>query len=543
MSEFLHKYGQRSISIFLVVFFLLLILYFPGRNGMLTDDGLSGLWEIQKEGWDGYVHNFGCDRFYYVHYAILFLIYKICGFHGLIWLIVFCFLQAVNSALIFGFFKKILSFISTKATHTLTSWAIALLFAFQPYMTENIIWASTSHYAISLMILLTICNFIIQENKITKWYYITISHLLFTLSVLTLEISFIFPIVWASCIILLYLLKVKTISPFQYFTLYILPQIGIVLIYMICYKWQYHYWYPHDRLGRDAQVPWSHYIQTLAQRITMQVSNIHYTAHDTRHKMYSLAAKYSTYILLATFMGISFLIYMKKNKKMIWLCFWLVSMYIIFSLPFLRHYFMYVIKYENVRYLYFSSVFFFALAVILLLGKNKILNTIWIICTIIFFAFFVRLAAKDRAVAGKIQNDFLQNMPVVTAHKQYFLNVPAYANDVYVFRYRTRLDIACEVFRKDIEIKNAIQISGYMSMGDIDSIQVEKINDSTYKIYNHTPGSWWIIDGLGAVNYETEDYIFEKDEWNGYLLRFKNRITPQNGVWFFNKNKFENINH
>lgn len=541
MREFLHKYSQRSISLFIVVFFLLWILYFPGRNGMLTDDGLSGLWEIQKEGWDGYVHNFGCDRFYYFHYAILFSLYKICGFHGIMWLSVFCFLQALNSSLIFLFFKKILSYTHI-GTHNYIACAIALWFALQPYMTENIIWASTSHYAISLMILLLVCNFIIQENIITKRKYILLSHVLFALSILTLEISFIFPIVWASCIILLYLLKVKTISPFQYFTLYILPQIGIVAIYMICYKWQYHYWYPHDRLGRDAHVPMSHYIQTLAQRITMQVSNLHYTSHDIRHKMYSHAAKYAPYVLIATFIGISVLIYLKKNKKIMWLSIWLICMYILFSLPFLRHYFMYLIKYENVRYVYFSSVFFFALAAVLILGKFKILNTIFLLCTLSVFVFFVRLAAKDRAVAGKIQKSFLQNMPAVTAHKQYFLNIPAYAKDVYLFRYRTRLDIACAVYRKDIETQNVIQISGYMSMGDIDSIQVEKINDSTYKVYNHTPGSWWISDGLGAVSYQTEDYIFEKDEWNGYILKFKKRLSSQNGIWFYNKNKFENVN-
>lgn len=542
MGDFVHKYSQRSLFLFLVVFFLLLILYFPGRNGMLTDDGLSGLWEIEKEGWNGYVHNFGCDRFYYFHYAILFFLYKICGFHGIKWLSVYCFMQAMNSMLVFLFFKKILSHINTSSTGTYTAWVIAIWFALQPYMTENILWASTSHYAISLMILLLVCNFITQEDKITKRKIILLSHVLFALSLITLEISFIFPIVWASCLILMYLLKIKTISPFQYFTHYILPQIGIVATYMICYKWQYHFWYPHDRLGRDAQVPWSHYIQTLAQRLTMQISNLHYTSHDIRHKMYSLSAQYAPYLILITFMAISFLIYMKKNKKIIWLCLWLICMYIIFSLPFLRHYFMYIIKYENIRYLYFSSIFFFALVALLLSGKNKTLNAISIICSLFFFIFFVRLAAKDRAVAGKTQNDFLLSMPSVTNHKQYFLNVPAYAKDVYIFRYRTRLDIACEVFRKDIETKNVIQICGYMSRGDIDSIKVDKINDSTYKLYNHTAGSWWIIDGLGALNYETEDYIFEKDEWNGYLLKFKNRLALHNGVWFFNKNKFENLN-
>jgi hypothetical protein len=71
------------------------------------------------------------------------------------------------------------------------------LFLVSPYQSENVIWAATSHYSLTLFVLLFgihwICDFMNSGASIES---IIVFHSLFIFALLTLEISFFFPVIF-----------------------------------------------------------------------------------------------------------------------------------------------------------------------------------------------------------------------------------------------------------------------------------------------------------------------------------------------------------
>ncbi len=541
LHSFYTKLTTQPLFYFTSIFLLIFITYLPGHSGMLVDDGLSGIWEIQKQQLGGFLQSYGCDRFYHGHYAILFLLFSIASFHTISWFILYTILLSINSTLVFFFFKKFFTRLVLCPLATPIALSTSVWFALQPYMIENILWAATSHYAFTFMILFAVMYLLMDNTTAYTIPNIILSHLGFALALVTLEISFIYPLVWGGFMLLQYILHVPELKIRSYIQLYLLPQILLVACYAICYKYVYDYWFPHDRLGRNIEVHSIHYIQTLMQRLFMQVSLIQYADYPLRHWWYSRISSHAIPLSIILFSSVALYLLFKKNKKAAWIMVWLLSMWLLFSLPFMRHYFMYLFRYENIRYLYFSSVFIYALVAYILISRLRYLNVLLLVSSLCVFIYFDRVAANHRALAGKIHQDYIEHFPNNTNGKHFLLNVPSYVHDVYVFRYSDRLKIALETYQKDVDYDNIIQVSGYLSHAYQDSITVDKINDSTYKVYNYTPDSWWIREALGAVSYENDQYFFEKDEWNGYLLRFKQKLSANDKLWLFVNGRFVNV--
>jgi hypothetical protein len=61
----------------------------------------------------------------------------------------------------------------------------------------------------------------------------------------------------------------------------------------------------------------------------------------------------------------------------------------------------------------------------------------------------------------------------------------------------------------------------YNSVSVADGMSAEKINDSTLYVHFIHNGSWFMREGLGAIDYETPAYKVQMTEW-GYTVTFKN---------------------
>jgi hypothetical protein len=77
------------IFLFLVSWIFVFAIYFPGHKAMLIDDGISGLWEFKKLGFNGYLHSYGMKSFYYGYFGFLAIIYFLFGTNPLGWFLVF----------------------------------------------------------------------------------------------------------------------------------------------------------------------------------------------------------------------------------------------------------------------------------------------------------------------------------------------------------------------------------------------------------------------------------------------------------------------
>ena len=67
------------IILFLVGWIFVFAIYFPGHRAMLIDDGISGLWELKKWGFNGYLNSYGMKSFYYGYFGFLAIVYFLFG--------------------------------------------------------------------------------------------------------------------------------------------------------------------------------------------------------------------------------------------------------------------------------------------------------------------------------------------------------------------------------------------------------------------------------------------------------------------------------
>ena len=527
-----------SIFLFLVSWIFVFAIYFPGHKAMLIDDGISGLWEFKKLGFNGYLHSYSMKSFYYGYFGFLALVYFLFGTNPLGWFIVFSFLHALNTTFIFKAFQKLYAAFSLQNGQWI-AFVGAILFLVSPYQSENVIWAATSHYSLTLFVLLFgihwICDFMNNGASIKS---IIVFHSLFIFALLTLEISFFFPVIFFLLFLIILVQQRNKSQAIPYLLKIAFLQILIVGIYLFIYHSLYGHWIP-NRYDEPHSLSIAKLTITLAQQTVKLFSFIHFSEYKTREIVYEFCAhwKKTSLILGTILLAISLFVFKKDKSKMLLLLFFIISGIILFY-PFLESYFMYLFRIENDRYLYFGSVFFLQAFVFVVFYFKPIIRIPIILIYITAFVYFIFPTVKARRTSAKLYYNFIQKFPVAQEGKIIILNVPNYCADVYEFRAKSRLPISIEAeYGMDIS-KKIIQVASYSSVSEKDSFEVNRINDTTLFVKTKTNGTWWMNESIGLTNYENEYFRLEKDEWGGYHLFFKKQLSAADKIYYYSNGRF-----
>lgn len=317
----------------------------------------------------------------------------------------------------------------------------------------------------------------------------------------------------------------------------------MIVLYFLCLKWKFGYWIPYGREGKDAIVPLSYMITTLAQHLMKLFGFIHFTAYTTRASVYELAVhwKESLAVLLLLFAVLSFRFW--KQSKAHMRVFWFFGMTgIIFFAPFIRVYFMYLFPIENNRYSYFASAFLLpAFTLFLYSFPSKIRNVVYVI-VVGLFLYFIVPTVKSYQQAARLHSKYLNQFPDTITGRMFILNVPYNCSNAYVFREAPRLTMALQILRqKDFE-NRLHPVAWYNAQTVSDAFAAARISENTYVIQQKTPGSWWMYEHLGATNYENDLYRFETGEGNSCTIAFKQALKPDDAVLFFNGKRFIRLN-
>jgi hypothetical protein len=540
---FLSTSKKFSFFFFIGAFLFTSLFYYTGHNAILMDDAIWwGIYEVKTQGLQGYLHSYGATAFYYGHYLFILLLYGFFGMNQLAWFIAFCLLHAANVTLLFQFFNKLFqSFFKLKNGLQIAFWG-AVLFLVSSYQSENIIWGATSHYAISLFLFLQIgINLLhyVDTGKLEKRVYLNWAFYAYAL--VTLEISFLFPFLYLILFICLHFVGYKKVSWKKYFIHILIPQILLIGAYIVCYWIKTGHLLPPDR-GNGEPVTLLHQFNTLVQGIVKVFSFINYVDFHKREYVYYLCTKLQYTIpigiLLYSLMGYQLF---KLNKQILLLYFFMSLGVLVFSLPFIRLDFVYLIRMETDRYAYFPSVFLFPLFIFLIYQLKSWLRNCLIVSYISCFIFFGWQNVMARNMSGKLNHQFLTTFPTDKKSNVYLLNIPVYCADAYMYRAKNRLDIALFCKRGYIP-ENVTQVAWYNAQSDKDSFEVKKINDSSWHVQLKTNGSWWWYESRGAGNYSNDIYSFEVDAWGGYIITFKSKLKPNDNVLLFNSQKFLKIN-
>jgi hypothetical protein len=375
-------------------------------------------------------------------------------------------------------------------------------------------------------------------NKGASIKSIAIFHSLFIFSLLTLEISFFFPVIFFLLFLIILVQQSNTSQAIPYLLKIAMLQIFFIGIYLFFYHSLYGHWIP-NRYDEPHSLNVAKLTTTLAQQTIKLFSFIHFSEYKTREIVYQFCTHWKkTSIILGTiFLTISLFVF-KKDKSKIWLLFFFIISGILLLYPFLESYFMYLFRIENDRYLYFGSVFFLQAFVFVLFYFKPIIRIPIVLLYIAAFVYFIFPTVKARRTSAKLYYNYIQKFPEVKGGKLFLLNVPNYCADVYEFRSKSRLPISIEAeYGMDIS-KKIVQVASYSSVSEKDSFEVNRINDTILFVKTKTNGTWWMSESIGLTNYENEYYRLEKDEWGGYTLFFKKRLNIEDKIYYYSNGRF-----
>ncbi len=531
-----------TITFFLLCWISIFLIYFPARHAMLIDDGMMGLNEIKTHGISGYWSSYQATCFYYGQYALLAMLYFLCGVNTTLWLLFFSMFHALNAVLIFKVSKKIYFLFIDETLSTYISLFGCLLFLLSPYQFENIVWAATPHYAVSLMILLIGLYFLIDyvqgiKTNINPFIYF----IFFSISIATLEITFLFPLVFMALYVYLFLLQKTRVSFIHFFKTILLPQIILVLVYILLLHYFKGPWLPHDVTASEQLIPFPHLIISSAQHILKVFAQIHFLDNPLRMNIYTLCEHWQ-WTLLAELTLITSCAYFsyKREKENLYLFLLLLFISSVLYFPEVRLFFSTLFRYDHGRYEYFGTVFLFQLLAFLLFTINRMLRIFLMLLFLSVFSINIQIAFHDKREAGLLFNHFINSYPDTGKGMTYVLNAPGYCRETLVFWYDTRFPVAYNVIKNKPIQDRYKQIMSYVSMGTNDSFEVKKVDEYSYHFQLKTNGCWLMREGQGGSDYETDDYICDVDEWGAYLVTFKH-LSETDHIFCYTKNGFVNV--
>lgn len=528
---------------FVVAFIAIFILYYNGHQAMLIDDGISGIWELKQQGVKGFLNSYGTTGFYYGHYFILAIFYLLFGLNPLGWFLVFVAWHVLNSVLLFRSLQRSMEAFGVAIIRGRVAWLSSLLFLLSPYQAENIIWAATSHYAFVMTALLLFIKWSADYSitgKVPIYDWVSVG--LFVFALLTLEMAFLIPVILSLLIVLFSIGGNSYWTLKKYFLRVFNPQVGLVLAYILCYKLKTDRWIPYDRAGADVEVSLGQMITTLSQQLLKLFTFVHQAEFSFREKIYGYTLNWKWTAIVIAFLFIVSLVWLYiRDKKLFTMGVFALITGMLLYIPFVRVYFMYLMRFENDRYTYFSSAFLFSYLVIVLFSLSKFVRIPLLICYLVFGVYFIFPAVHAREESANLHTIFLKKFPDDGNGKIYLLNLPVYCADAYMFRDNNRFPIAYQThFEKNI-FSRLVIISGYNAQSATDSFAVSKINDSTYEFALKTRGSWLWYERNGASDYETDVFRVDIGEWGNYTIVFKHALKGEDKVLYFDGKRFKNI--
>lgn len=512
---------------------LTLLLYRHGYGSQFTDDYIAGIVRFMDEGWAGFADSFDFTSLYYGHNIVFYGFYSLFGSSALAWFLLFTGLHALNAALAFGFLKRLFANQQFPAASS-GAMLISLLFLVSPYQTENVIWGATLHYAVSLLCFWGIAWLYASYLGNGHLWKLGLCYGIFLFSLLTLEISLVFPGILAVLFGILWKPSITLSNLLRQTKLLVLPMAAIIALYLgATYALKGHF------IGHYGSANHMHFqpgqlIGGLWQYLAKLLAFVHHYPNEQRYWVYGkLALPAMAFSLLA--IGMLLLILLWRYRRT-WATFALGWLALVFMalLPVLNMYFNYLHAGENDRLSYVASIFIFGLPVLFCMWFAKRLVWVYGLVALVASVWLLQPQTLKWKHAAAIQNQAVDSPLFYTDGDLYLLNLPCYFNGAYIYRSLERLHWARRYYRlPDIKPRTHYVLS-YNLLSPADSVTVEgPLAPNTYKVELSTWGIWFWYNYLGAQNRTDENMAITLDEWNhSYTVHFA-RLKPNDRLLYY----------
>lgn len=513
----------------------------------MVTDFINWIYKYENGSLSDVWHCFGYPGLHQFFHFVNFSIYNIITTNTTAWYLVLSIMHGLNVYVIFTLGKALLKYFKVENISFFWPGVIAFTFLIFPYNVETVIWKACFHYMITLQCLLLGFYFLLKYwNGENKSLSLVIIHSLFVIALFTLELSFVFPLIYLTVIITHRLVNIKADFKKDLLKVF-MPQLILLILYIALSKLALGNYIGHygaeKHLVFDANLilsnGWKYFFKNLlfVHFYSFQTKAFIYdTILNNSILIYSLSLSLALFVCSTIRLRSQFKIFITTN----------ILLFFLALAPILTLYFYWVHPFENDRYGYFASLFFIAFVVALIYKiPNETIRKLVVFLYLGITAFFFVNMIVNANKAAFVQHSLLSSFEVpATNDTIIILGMPDNYNGMYLFRDHKK---NAHILRKSLsmmyekEFTNVIIDVAQFNQVDInDGLNVKVINNNTLRVGFNQAGNWFWKAGVGLTNYESD--IFKVEVKSGfYDLIFKNGLN--NYIFLYtDNNKWRTFN-
>ncbi len=505
----------------------------------MVHDFLGWLMKYSEGSWANVWDGFGYFGLHPVFHIINYGTFRLFGYNQLAWCIVFAVLHGVSAYLLFAFLRRIFGKFDIESGY----W-IALLasvgFLLGPFQTEVVTWKACMHYLLTTIFFLSgALLFIKAMLEDYKIHYVIIHHLLLVSALLTLEINlatpFILLVLAGACS------KLHNWSWKKYMTRFFAIHIIIIILYFLANKLILGEWVGHygaeKHLNFDPRLLIANGFRYFAKYFLLG----HFWSFNLRVSLYEGIS--SWYVIegilgsLGLVLSFTYKKIIARNKLLLSASF--LVMFFMALFPIANLYFMYIMPFQNDRYGFLASIFFYPFVFLLIFSLSRYLRYIVGIGVLIAHIYFGMLNINKCNEAGQLIDGLISSYKWYDEPEVRLLSLPD--NYQGLFLYADYHAGSAETFVEALDLFGDQEVEGhideYSHFNQVslqDSFKYNVVQD-TFTVEFKQYGNWFWRNNIGFIDYETDEVNASRAK---NILRVELKDTtervyliPQAGEW------------
>ena len=513
---------------YLLPLFLLitLISFYPSRDAGFVFDFLGWQRVYDAGSFGDIINSFGYKGNHQVLHFFFYTIYTLFHVKGLPWYIIFCTLHAFNAWLFYMWLVQINTRWKVNASGLLII-LTCILFLVNPYHVEPVVWKVCIHYLLSLSAVLAIFllapKYIDEGNK----KYLGIILLIYGLSFLLLELSYITPLAIAVYLLIDIYAGQKTKYPFSRMLWTGGGLWGMLIAGLLVNKWTLGAWVGHYGASTHLRLDIIGMMSNEVKYLVKHLIDARYLSFNAQTLIFDriLSNPELIFFILTLFIAaiLAYVLRIRKIPGYIHLAVCGLAVSMIYILPVSNLFFYHIGVGTNDRFSYIALIFFLT-ALMAFLSRGP--KWFWISMMSILLLIQVYLQEKtitywkeSTAVLRHLRDTFRWH----DRSHVFVLNSPDNFNGIVMASMREIPSGIDEL----IDFQTAKPYEGimydvyqYNMITTNDGVTVEQTGPMQLKVTFKQWGNWWHRNGMGASAYENEYYKAETLDYP-YQITFK----------------------
>ncbi len=518
-----------------------MILYWPTRHAGFVTDWFGWQMKYDTATWRDALGSIGYRALHPILHTANLLIYKLFGTNHAVWFTIFSGLHGLNAWMIYNLVRRILTVEGGRA-EIFPPLAAALIFLHCPYNAEPLVWRACIHYLLSGFFMLKALHRTLDFLETNDTTPAILASMWLVFGLFTFEWAVAVPVL----VVIFSLTYLKIRGGWKRLPriagLLFLPQLLLVAVWFFLNQHYLKAWVGH--YGEATHLNFSPELlaATGLKYFVKYFLLARYFDHSIKSQIFDGLEKTSIWAtgwaILVIVAAVFFYNFKKLNIRTQWggvaiLCFFVAVA------PVSNLYFYYLDWSENDRYGYFASVFV-AIGVSLLLSNFRGFYPVLI--GIFVLASGALLRRTNMAWHDSAQNfkSLLEDFRWFDKDEVIILASPDNLKGVLQNRIIKQENGFSEPLALTLKKPfggRMLEVVQFGMQKPTDSVKVDV--DSTGLVYTINflqDGNWFMRDGIGATDYETDRYFFKKREWDAVVILKEKKpnsvlIYPVAGKW------------